>query len=106
MRNFTDTELAKLMLERQQRGDRRWWLYFKINKWRLILLFSLIVFLLYLGTLEKAWGFCGFLLGLVTGAFSRDGTWIRYQRKLWPFYAKVIDWEKVENIANENKIPG
>ena len=58
-----------------------------------------VLFLLGLGTFAQAWGFCGLVVGMVAGIFSRDSVWIRRQRIIWPFYARVIDWEKVQKIA-------
>jgi hypothetical protein len=100
MKNYTDTELAAFMLEMRQHGGPPRWRYLKTNAWRLVFFFCLIVFLLGLGTFAQAWWFCGFVVGLVWGIFSRDGAWLRQQRAAWPFYAKVTDWQIVERIAS------
>jgi hypothetical protein len=100
MKNYTDTELAASMLEMRQHGGRTRWRYLRTNAWRWAFFFGFIALLLGFGTFAQAWGFCGFVVGLVAGIFSRDGVWLRQQRAVWPFYAKVIDWEKVESIAN------
>ncbi len=100
MKKYTDKELAELLLEKRQHGGQAWRPYFKRNRWRLVFCFALMVFLLGLGVLELAWGFCGFVFGLVVGICSRDRVWLRQQQAVWPFYSRVIDWLKVEKIAS------
>jgi hypothetical protein len=100
MKNYTDKELADFMLEMRQHGGRTRWRYLKTNRWRWVLFFGFIALLLGLGLFAHSWGFCGFVVGLVFGIFSRDGVWLRGQTAVWPFYAKVIDWEKVERFLS------
>ncbi len=100
MKNYTDKELAGFMLEMRQSGGKSGKRYFKRNKWRFLLLFSLAVLLFVLGITAQAWWLCGFVPGLVFGMFSRDRVWLRGQQAAWPFYDKVIEWSKVETIAN------
>jgi hypothetical protein len=102
MKKYTDKELADLMLEMRQHGNSRTqWRYFKRKKWRWFLFFGLIALLLGLGILAQSLGFCGLVFGLFLGIFFRDAVWLRGQAAAWPFYAKVIDWEKVERFSNE-----
>src|SRR5215469_4410320 len=99
MKKHTDTQLAAFLLEKNQNGGRVFRSYLKRNAWRLPLFFFLISFFLGLGISKHEWGFCGFLSGLTLGIIFRDGVWMKQQRVVWPFYAKVIDWIKVEKIA-------
>ena len=50
-------------------------------------------------------GFCGFVAGVVVGIFSRDSAWIKQTHAAWPFYVKIIDWNKVETMAKGEKEP-
>ena len=104
MKSYTDKELAGFMLEMRQHGVRTRWRYLKTNKWRWILFCALILFLLALGTFVQAWGFVGLVVGLVAGTYSRDGVLLRMQRAAWPFYTRVLDWEKVERIASGESV--
>jgi hypothetical protein len=101
MKKYTDKELADLLLEmRQHNGRAPSWGYFKKHPARMVLFIGFIVVLIGLGVFAQSWGFCGFILGLVLGIFSRDRANNQQLRLVWPFYGKVIDWLKVERIAN------
>ena len=102
MKNYTDKELADYLLEMRQRGGRASsWSRFKKNRWRLILFFGFAIVLSGLGAFARSWWFCGLIFGLVFGILSRDRAHVQQLQKIWPFYGKVIDWLKVEQIANE-----
>ena len=101
MKTYTDKELADFMLEMRQHDGRTRWRYLKNNRSRWVLFFGIIAFLLVVGISAQSWGFCGLVIGLVFGIFSRDGVWLRGLTAAWPFYSKVIDWEKVERFSNE-----
>jgi len=100
MKNYTDRELADFMLEMRRHGGRTRWRQLKANAWRWLLFVTLVLILAGAGLFAQARGFSGFVLGLAVGIFSRDGVWLRLQRLAWPFYAKIVDWGKVERIAN------
>jgi hypothetical protein len=40
-----------------------------------------------------------FVTGMIMGAILRDVRWVRQSKQIWPMYARVIDWTKVEEIA-------
>jgi hypothetical protein len=103
MKNYTDKELADFMLEMRQQGGRTRWRHLKAHGWRWVAFIGLIVLLLAFGIFAESLLFCGFIVGMVFGIFSRDGVWIRQQRSAWPFYVKVTDWSKVEKIANGDR---
>ena len=44
-------------------------------------------------------GFCLWGIGVATGAFARDAGWLRRIKRQWPFTQKIINWQKVEEIA-------
>ena len=99
MTKFTEKELADAMLEMRKRDGRTQWRYFR-NRWRGFLFFTANAFLLVVGAYAHAWWFCGFILGAFIGAACRDFAGIRSQQAAWPFSLKIIDWQKVEKIAN------
>ena len=104
MKNYTDKELADFVLEMRQQGGQTRWRYRKMGWRRWALFLGLIALLLALGMFARSVGFCGFTIGLVAGIFSRDGAYVRQLRAAWPFYAKVIDWPKVQRIADGESV--
>jgi len=42
------------------------------------------------------------LFGIFIGALARDLGWSIYSKKTWPFQEKVIDWQKVKELAEIN----
>lgn len=101
MKTYTDKELADYLLEMRQRDGRASsWGRLKKNRWRLVLLSGFVVVLLGLGVVAQSWGVSGFVFGLVVGMLSRDRAHVEQLQRIWPFYGRVIDWLKVEKIAN------
>jgi hypothetical protein len=102
MKNYTDKELADYLLDMKQRDGRASsWNRFKKDRWRIILFFGFAIVFWGLGAFAQSWWFCSFIAGLVLGILSRDRAHVQQLQRIWPFYGKVIDWLKVEKIANE-----
>ena len=101
MRQYTDMELAAFVLEmRQHNGRAPSWGYFRKHTARMIVFLGLVAILLTLGVVAQSWWFSGFVFGLLVGILSRDRAHTQQLRLAWPFYGRVIDWLKVERIAN------
>ena len=102
MKTYTDKELADYLLELRQRDGRvSLWGHLRKSRWRLVLFFGFVVVFFGLGVLAHSWWFCGFIFGLVVGMLSRDRAHIEQLQRIWRFYGRVIDWLKVEKIAND-----
>ena len=63
----------------------------------------MVVFVIGCTAAEDLWlkGFCLWSFGMYFGALCRDAGWLRRIKKAWPFTQKIIDWKKVEEIANQ-----
>jgi len=46
------------------------------------------------------------LVGILGGRILRDIVWLRATAKAYPFMNKIIDWTKVEELANSNSSNG
>jgi len=46
-----------------------------------------------------------FASGMLLGALARDAGWILRIRKQWPFTRAIINWQRVEEIAEGNESP-
>ena len=101
MKTNTDKELAVFLLKERQHGGQTWWQHLKTHARYWTFAFGFMMVLLGLAAFVEAWVPFGVVLGLVAGILSRASVWIQHQRAAWPFYAKVLDWEKVTKIANE-----
>ena len=47
--------------------------------------------------------FFAFFFGIYIGALACDLIWLNHTNKTWGFYKKMIDWEKVEELATPAK---
>jgi hypothetical protein len=99
MKKYTDKELADYLLEMRQHNGRTP-LWRKKYRWRLVVFWLIIALFLVLGISSQSWGFFGFVLGFGVGIVFRDRAYRRQLDSIWPFYGKVIDWLKLEKIAN------
>ena len=72
------------------------------SKFRYMILFLLSGLLIW-WSLESLNIFIVFSAGMLVGAFFRDFGWLRRIKASWAFNQKVIDWNKVEEIAEMEK---
>ena len=42
--------------------------------------------------------------GMAVGVFLRDVSWLTGVQRTWPFSVKVIDWDKVQKIADDKPL--
>jgi hypothetical protein len=40
---------------------------------------------------------------MFAGGILRDFGWLRHIKRQWPFTQKIIDWQKVEDLAEEQE---
>ena len=101
----TDQDIAKALLLNRTDG---------VSIWRLIrsssrryLLMILAAFALLTGAMYEDDMFIKFLFtagfGLYCGALLRDTGWFRRMKKDWAFTSRIIDWPKVESMAEGNE---
>jgi hypothetical protein len=95
--------IAKRLLEAHERGGLTVGLSLRWNALRFaILAIYFLVGLAILGYLQL-WTFFALLLGMVLGIFLTNYGWIRTSVRVWSFNERVIDWEKVRQIAEGNE---
>ena len=95
---------AKRLLKLRSEGARFRWNYFLKSKWLWIA--SLVIGFLVVGAIVTPEDvgmnriiFC--LLGIFIGRILRDMIWLKDIVDAFPFTEKIINWGKVEEIANK-----
>ena len=101
MKPFSHIAAAQRLLETRSQGFT-FRLFFRRSKKGYLLLLSYyalgIVFLYSFEIWQGVW----LMVGMLLGCISRDVSWVRSTRKAWPLTCEVIDWEKVEKLAERN----
>jgi hypothetical protein len=97
---MSEIELAAITLEARNRGAFTHRHHFRTNAMRYVLFFTVVALAALAVARLQHWGAFGLLLGVITGVLARDRVYFRQHKETWPFYAKVIDWQKVQRIAN------
>ena len=93
-----ENEYAKRLLKHRENGYSI--IYAIKNNWKkylfsiTVFVMSLLITLAYLNNYVLY-----FLVGLYIGTFLRDFGWFINIKKLWSFSEKIIDWNKVKEIA-------
>ena len=97
---FSDRAIARRMLDIHRHGYSLG-LFLRWNGREHLLL--VVYFALLLGGLAylDLWMPFYMMLGILVGRVGRDMAWVRASSKSWPFSDKVIDWEKVQQLADE-----
>ncbi|WP_421843214.1 hypothetical protein [Marinobacter algicola] len=98
---MNERALAKSLLERREKGVSIWGGLLSIRG-RLIFRCALIgvLYFLYSQSGNAALFYLG--VGYVVGMTIEDIGWFTSIAKSWPFGCKVTDWNKVEELADEN----
>ena len=101
----TDQDIAKALLQNRVEGVSI--CRFIGSSSRRYLLMILAALALLAGAVYEDAMFLKFLLtagfGLYCGALLRDTGWIRRMKKDWAFTSRIIDWPKVEAMAEGNE---
>jgi hypothetical protein len=95
----TDQELARSLLETRKSGYS-WRLILRKN-WKgyaVLLAVCLVAFALVV--LARADQYFWLVVGMYAGMVLRDLGWIRRISLAWPFNERVLDWDKVQRIAD------
>jgi hypothetical protein len=50
------------------------------------------------------WTACAAIGGVVFGCLLRDFAWVSSAKKSWQFSLEIIDWQKVEKLADEKSM--
>jgi hypothetical protein len=96
---MSERDQAIILLERK---NKEWSFVRSLAKsWRRILLRVVaIVFFLYLYFNFRASALYMLAIGMLFGAMLQDIGWIFKIKQSWPFTNKIMNWSKVEEIAN------
>ena len=99
---MSEQQLARRLLDTRQRGGPSFRAVLRLNrKSYLILLAIYATALVVLGMMDQ-WIAFAFVAGILFARFLRDWQYTRTTRKVWPFNLKIIDWEKVEKLAQSD----
>ena len=71
---------------------------------------NLVILGLYGGAAWFTWStgsswLTAFLLGYLLAVLIRDVQWLIVHKRFWPVSSAVTDWQKVEQLINENERP-
>jgi len=102
MKKYTDKFFANNLLEKRKANSTILYCYKRTLKVNIISIFVCLIGTALLFMLDIGIGFPAIYLGLFIGAFARDLGWFISIKKSWPFTEKVIDWQKVEELADIN----
>jgi len=105
MNKFSDQVLAKRLLERRETGYSLSLYLRQNNKTYSIFFFYWILLLVGFGLLQlwiplqlsPLW----LVLICMAACLSRDVNWFLATARAWQFTSKVIDWDKVQKLAEE-----
>ncbi|MCX6377272.1 MAG: hypothetical protein NTU88_14775 [Armatimonadetes bacterium] len=101
----TDREIAKtLLLTRATGFSIRRFMRKSVRRYFLSLLAALALLagaVYEEGGPMKLFFVAGF--GMYCGAFLRDAGWLRRMKKDWAFISRIIDWQRVEAMAEGNE---
>jgi hypothetical protein len=92
--------IARRILEAREQGGYSLGLFLRWQKLRYLLMIVYFSVAIGLSAYRELWGLLWLVLGLLIGIMLRDLGWFRASARSWPFNERVIDWEKVRQIAD------
>ena len=70
----------------------------RLQSWPLVAGRYIAVYFAFTG----AWFVFWILISVVLGILLSDMSWLRAMQKGWPFISRVMDWETVKRVADED----
>jgi len=107
MERETERRIARLYLAQRECGYSGA-AFVRAAKWGYVILGACLVLVaIIFSATDELWakGLCLWAAGMLLGAVLRDVGWFRRIKMNWPFTEKIIDWQKVEEIASEDASP-
>jgi hypothetical protein len=101
MKKASDKILATRLLEIRERGGYSFSLFVRINAKRYrfwSIYFGVILVLL---GIAGDWIPFGLVVSFALGMLFCDSNWFRGQKIYWPFNEKVINWDAVKKISDD-----
>jgi hypothetical protein len=105
MKETSDQVRAQRLLFLRDHCPNEFSTFLRLNAIRYIFRITLSAIGLSVIALMGLWMWFAFFLGMVVGAFLRDMSWVRSNRRTWPFTKKVMDWSVVELLASGQRPP-
>jgi hypothetical protein len=86
-------------LIRARKSGHSWSYFFRSNAWRYVRLLAVFgLALAFFGYIDM-WSVFWLVTGMAAGVLLRDVGWVRSSQRAWPVSERIIDWEKVRQIA-------
>ncbi|MBT7162402.1 MAG: hypothetical protein HN904_06455 [Victivallales bacterium] len=101
MKTPTEQDLARHLLVHRRNGYSAGYVLRKSVRRYAVLVGILALFVIWFHATDGLWykGLCLWSIGMFVGALARDVGWLLRIKAQWPFTAKVVDWQKVEDLA-------
>ncbi len=101
MKKHSDKVFANRLLKRREVKSSLMFFYkANLKRYSILVPFFFGVMLFCWFVMERDIVFPAFALGLLVGTIARDLSWFIAIKKGWPFTEKVINWQKVEELAD------
>ena len=101
MKKLTDKTRARLLLEMRERGGYKVLPFIRTNARGYLFIgiwfAAMFAFLIYAGV----WVGVACLACYLLGVLLRDVSWFIGLRRSWPFHSKVINWDEVKKISED-----
>jgi hypothetical protein len=105
MKETSDQVRAQRLLSLRVHDAYGFGTFLKLNARRYVFRIILSAVGLTIIAFTGLWAWFAFFLGMVVGAFLRDMSWVRSNRRTWPFTKKVTNWDLVETLAAAERPP-
>jgi hypothetical protein len=100
MKQNSDQVLAKQLLEAREHDNRfTFKRYLRQNTRIYFIFFCYWALPLIASSLLQMWVPFWIIVGCIAGSLQRDISWALKSFESWPFTSKVIDWDKVQKLA-------
>jgi hypothetical protein len=99
MKTISESVQAGLLLQTHERGGYQAIPFIRNNAKGYCFFGIYFLILLALVASKGWWDMFGYVAFFIAGMVLRDISWYRAMKRSWPFVAKIIDWNRVKQIA-------
>jgi hypothetical protein len=105
MKTSSEKILAERILQAHEQGGQLPFSYVRSNAKFYWITAGIFGALMLITALEQRMPAFFLIMGTAIGVFCRDIAWIQTTQRAWPFYERIIDWDKVRKLAQTEHDP-
>jgi len=101
MKKIPDKKLARTLLQTHEQGGYKVLPFLRTNAKGYLFVGIYFPLIMAFFAFTGCWDSFGYMAFFLVGILLRDVSWFIGMRRSWPFVSKIINWDEVKKISND-----